>query len=278
MVRLSFKTRPQDSDWASLQAVWEEAEEIPALDAGWLFDHFYPIYVPRTDGPCFEGWVALAYLAGVVQRLRLGVMVTGNTYRHPAVLANMAATLDVVSGGRLEIGIGAGWNEEEHAAYGIPLPSPRERMDRLYEACAVLDGLLTQETTTFDGRYYQLREARCEPKPVQRPRPPLVLGGQGNRLLAITARWADEWNYSGSEPDGLAERHAVLAGHCEALGRDVAEIAVSVHVGAATPAETAARAKAFVAAGATHLILYLDAPFRQGVLGPITDAVAEALT
>ena len=179
MVRLSFKTRPQDSDWASLQAVWEEAEAIPALDAGWLFDHFYPIYVPRTDGPCFEGWVALTYLAGVVQRLRLGVMVTGNTYRHPAVLANMAATLDVVSGGRLEIGIGAGWNEEEHAAYGIALPPPRERMDRLDEACAVLDGLLTQETTTFEGRYYQLREARCEPKPVQRPRPPLVLGRPG---------------------------------------------------------------------------------------------------
>src|SRR5947208_8966443 len=145
-----------------MRDMWLAADDIDVFDCGWNFDHFYPILQHDRTGPCFEGWTMLAALAGVTRRLRLGVMVTGNPYRHPAVLANMAATLDVISGGRLELGIGAGWNEEESGAYGIELGGPRERSDRFEEACEVLTGLLSQETTDFSGTYYRLSNARCE--------------------------------------------------------------------------------------------------------------------
>jgi alkanesulfonate monooxygenase SsuD/methylene tetrahydromethanopterin reductase-like flavin-dependent oxidoreductase (luciferase family) len=160
-VRLSMKVQPQDVTWPELERAWLLAESMPEIDAAWLFDHFYPINVPDRNGPCFEGWTALAYLAALTRRLRLGLIVSGVTYRHPAVLANMCATLDQASRGRLEIGLGAAWNEEEHAAYGIGFPAVGERMDRLDEACAVMHGLLTQETTTFDGAHYRLDQARC---------------------------------------------------------------------------------------------------------------------
>ena len=176
-------------------------------------------------GPCSPPW------PDVTRRLRLGVMVTGNPYRHPAVLANMAASLDVISGGRLELGIGAGWNVEESTAYGIDLPPLRERFDRLEEACAVLDLLLTRETASFDGAYYRLTDARCEPKPVQRPRPPFVIGGGGEkRTLRIAARFADQWNLPGGTPEVLAHKIEVLHEHCADVGRDPAEIEVSVQV------------------------------------------------
>lgn len=144
-------------------AVWKAADDIDVFESGWTFDHFYPIFSDPT-GPCLEGWVTLTALAQATRRLRVGVLVTGIHYRHPAVLANMASTLDIVSGGRLELGIGAGWNEEESGAYGIELGSITERFDRFEEACQILKGLLSQETTTFDGKFYQLTDARNEPK------------------------------------------------------------------------------------------------------------------
>ena len=166
--RLTFKTKPEDVTWSQIVDMWMEGERIDLYDGGWLFDHFYPIYGDAA-GPCYEGWTALSYLAGRTTRLRLGVMVTGVPYRHPAVLANMAATFDVFSGGRLDLGIGAGWNEIEANAYGMPLLPIKQRLDQFEEACAVLNSLLTQETTTFDGTHYQLTDAFCAPKPVQRP-------------------------------------------------------------------------------------------------------------
>ncbi len=209
MTRFSFKTVPQDTAWEPMRDLWIAGDDIELFSAGWTFDHFYPILQRDRTGPCFEGWTMLAALAGVTRRVRLGVMVTGNPYRHPALLANMAASLDVISGGRLELGIGAGWNEEESAAYGIDLPPLRERFDRLEEACAVLDLLLTQETASFDGAHYRLTDARCEPKPLQRPRPPIVIGGGGEkRTLRIAARWADQWNAPGATPEVLATRSA----------------------------------------------------------------------
>src|SRR5580658_3736003 len=154
-MRFAIKTSPQNTSWAEMLSVFRAADEIEVFESGWVFDHFYPIFSDST-GPCLEGWVTLTALAQATKRLRLGVLVTGIHYRHPAVLANMAATLDIVSDGRLEIGIGAGWNEEESGAYGIELGPPAERSDRLEEACEVIVGLLSQETTSFAGRYYTL--------------------------------------------------------------------------------------------------------------------------
>src|SRR6202167_3023844 len=173
-MRFAFKTAPQHTTWADMLAVWQAADDIDVFESGWTFDHFYPIF-SDTTGPCLEGWMTLTALAQATRRLRLGTLVTGIHYRHPAVLANMAATLDIVSGGRLQLGIGAGWNEEESGAYGIPLGTPRERSDRFEEACEVIAGLLTQETFSFTGSFYQLASARCNPKPVQRPHPPICI-------------------------------------------------------------------------------------------------------
>ncbi len=276
--RISFKTRPQDTEWQPLLDFWLEAERIDALDGGWLFDHFYPIH-GDSSGPCFEGWTALSYLAGRTQRLRLGLMVSGNLYRHPAVLANMVATFDVFSGGRLDLGLGAGWNEEESGAYGIELLPIGPRLDQLEEACEIIDALLTREWTDFEGRHYRLKAARCEPKPVQRPRPPLVIGGQGEkRTLRIAARWADDWNFPGGTPEQLAHKVEVLHAHCADVGRDPAEITVSTHVMAgAEPGETAAAAAALAGAGAQHLCLYFFDCSDPGRIGPTVEAVRSAL-
>jgi F420-dependent oxidoreductase-like protein len=261
-----------------MRDVWTAADDIDVYDAGWNFDHFYPILGGDPSGPCFEGWTMLSVLAGLTKRVRLGVMVTGNPYRHPAVLANMAATLDVASGGRLELGIGAGWNQVESDAYGITLPALKERFDRLDEACAVVDSLLTKDTTTFDGRYYQLRDAYCEPKPVQRPRPPLVIGGGGEtRTLPIAARWADQWNLPGGTVDVFTHKLGVLRRHCDAIGRDPTTIEASVQVPAGDPGATADAVAAYAAAGAGHAVLIWRAPFAASALEPMADRVRQTL-
>ena len=173
-------------------AVWRAADDIEVYESGWTFDHFYPIFSDST-GPCLEGWTTLTALAQATRRLRLGTLVTGVHYRHPAVLANMAAALDIISNGRLELGIGAGWNEEESGAYGIELGSIKERFDRFEEACAVLVSLLSEETTDFDGKYYQLKGARNEPKGPQRPHPPILLGGESDYTLRRIVEYCDGW-------------------------------------------------------------------------------------
>src|SRR5215475_2008357 len=229
-MRFAFKTAPQHTNWNAMLEVWRAADDIEIFESGWTFDHFYPIH-SDSNGPCLEGWTTLTALAQATKRLRLGTLVTGIHYRHPAVLANMAATLDVVSGGRLELGIGAGWNEEESGAYGIELGSMRERFDRFEEACEVLTSLLSQETTDFDGKYYQLTGARCEPKGPQRPHPPICIGGSGERrTLRTTARYAQRWNFVGGPPEDFARKRDVLFAHCRDLGRDPAEITLSSHV------------------------------------------------
>jgi F420-dependent oxidoreductase-like protein len=246
-MRYAFKTAPQNTTWADLLAVWREADQIDAFESGWTFDHFYPIFGDST-GPCLEGWTTLAALAQATQRLRLGVLVTGIHYRHPAVLANMAAAIDIVSDGRLEIGLGAGWNREESDAYGMALGSPSERSDRLEEACQVLIGLLSQDTTTFEGEYYRLTDARNEPKGPQRPHPPICIGGSGEkRTLRTAARYAQHWNFVGGSLEEFARKRDVLHAHCLDIGRDPKEITVSSHVrlgetGAIEPAIEAAAA------------------------------------
>jgi len=262
-LRLTFKTQPQNGSWADLESCWRELDESDEFEAGWLFDHFYPILEPTVDGPCFEGWSALSYLAGATRRLRLGLMVSGNTYRHPAVLANMCATLDVASRGRLLIGIGAAWNQAEHDAYGIPFPPLKIRMDMLEEACQVLDTLLTRSVSSFSGAHYQLREAYCEPKPLQHPRPPIVIGGAGERrTLNIVARYADHWNYPGRDPLELRRKRDVLERHCAAVGRNPEEIEISAHLFEPFDEVQSIRlAAALHEAGCDEVILYAKAPY-----------------
>ena len=175
--------------------------------------------------PMLEATAVISALAARTERVRLGSLVLGNTYRHPAVVANWAATVDQLSGGRLVLGIGAGWQENEHEQYGIDLPPARQLVDRFDEACQVLTGLLRRPTTTVDGHHYRLRDALCEPKPVQDPLP-LLIGGKRDRMLGIVARLADEWNMWGLAP-AIAERAAVLDRKCEAIGRDPSTIARS---------------------------------------------------
>jgi len=275
-VRFAFKTAPQNTTWAEMLPVWREADDIDVFESGWVFDHFYPI-VGDSAGPCFEGWMVLAALAQATRRLRLGVLVTGIHYRHPAVLANMASTIDVISDGRLELGIGAGWNEEESGAYGIELGTRRERSDRFEEACQVLIGLLSQETTDFDGKYYQLKGARNEPKGPQRPHPPICIGGSGERrTLLTTAKYAQHWNFVGGSPADFAHKRDVLFAHCETVGRDPAEITLSSHVLLSADhdyAATAAQVAGLAEEGLHLAIVYLRPPLTPAVLEPLAEAL-----
>jgi F420-dependent oxidoreductase-like protein len=275
-MRFAFKTSPQNTTWQDMLEVWTAADDIELFESGWTFDHFYPIFSDST-GPCLEGWVILTALAQATSRVRLGTLVTGIHYRHPAVLANMAATLDIVSGGRLEIGIGAGWNDEESGAYGIPLGTPKERSDRFEEACEVLVGLLSEETTTFKGSYYQLTEARCSPKPIQRPHPPICVGGSGEqRTLRTAARFAQHWNYVGGTVEDFARKRDVLHQHCTDIGRDPSEILLSSHVAFDGDAvATAATAAALGEAGVGLAIVQLRPPHTADVLEPLAKALSE---
>jgi F420-dependent oxidoreductase-like protein len=278
-VRLSVKLRPQQIPWSVLERTWVAADAMPEVDAAWLFDHFYPISGAPEDEPCFEGWSALAFLAARTERVRLGLIVSGVTYRHPAVLANMCATLDHASRGRLEIGMGAAWNEAEHVAYGLSFPPIGVRMDMLDEALAVMHALFTEETATFAGRHYTLSKARCEPKPVQTPRPPFVIGGQGERrTLPIAARWADQWNYPGGADGGLPAKLEVLQRCCAGIGRDPHEIEVSTHLLDPIDPRSAARdARTLADQGCDHVMLYLQRQFDPGILRDVVHAVADAV-
>lgn len=277
-MRFAFKTSPQNTAWQDMLAVWREADDIEIFESGWTFDHFYPIYSDST-GPCLEGWVTLTALAQATSRLRLGNLVTGIHYRHPAVLANMAASLDIVSNGRLELGIGAGWNEEESGAYGIELGPVKDRSDRFEEACQVLIGLLTQETTDFDGRFYQLKDARCEPKSVQRPHPPICIGGSGEkRTLRTTAKYAQHWNFVGGTPEEFARKRDVLHAHCADVGRDPKEITLSSHVRLGQDGDPGPVAEAIAGLAGEGLdlaIVILPVPHTPAVLEPLAAALAQ---
>jgi F420-dependent oxidoreductase-like protein len=207
-------------------AIWKFAEEV-RLDWASVFDHFQPIQSDPT-GPCFEGFTLLAAMAAHTTTLRCGIIVSGVTYRHPAVVANMATTIDHISGGRMELGIGAAWNEDEHGEYGIDFPRIGVRMDMLDEACHVLRGLWTQERTTFEGKHYQLKDALMEPKPLQEHLP-LVIGGSGERrTLRIVAEHGDIWNSFYGDLDHYRHLLDVLGRHCADVGRDPADVRKSL--------------------------------------------------
>jgi F420-dependent oxidoreductase-like protein len=275
-MRFGFKTSPQSTTWDDMLAVWRAADEIELFESGWTFDHFEPIFSDRS-GPCLEGWLTLTALAQATTRLRVGVLVTGVPYRHPAVLANMAATLDHISHGRLELGLGAGWNTDEADAYGIDLLGIKDRMDRFDEACDVIVALLTQERTTYEGTHYTLDQAYCEPKPIQRPHPPICIGGSGEkRTLRTVARIAQHWNYVGGPVEEYVRLKGVIAEHCATFDRDPAEIMTSahLHLDPADPAALTRQAEQFAEAGLDLGIVYIPAPHTPAALEVVADAVA----
>jgi len=225
-MRFGIQTGPQHVSWPEVLDIWQVADGLK-FDTAWTFDHFFPI-MSDPKGSQLEGWITLTALAQKTQHVRVGTLVTGITYRHPAVLAKMGATLDVITGGRLEMGVGAAWFQQEHEALGIPFPPVAERIHRLGETCEILTRMWTEEAATWKGRYYEINEAYCNPKPVQKPRPPILIGGGGEQLtLKMVARYADTWNAFGT-PGIFKHKIEVLERHCEAVGRDPNTIEKSV--------------------------------------------------
>src|SRR5438034_3539889 len=227
-MRFGLFTSMGAQTWSGVLDLWRHIEAT-GWDISCVTDHFMPNTKER-EGAMLESWSTLSALAALVPRIRVGTIVLGNTYRHPAVVAKMAAQVDIISGGRLLLGLGAGWQENEHQAYGIPFYTMRERLDRLDEACQVMKSLWTQHRSQFKGRYYQLSDAPLEPKPVQTPHPELMIGGGGERVtLRIVAKHADHWNVWGG-PKVLARKTKVLEEHCAKAGRDPGTIARSVNM------------------------------------------------
>lgn len=225
-VRFGIQTGQQNVAWADLLELWKKADRW-GYDSLWNFDHFYPIFT-NPEGPCLEGWTTLAALAQATSCARIGHLVNGNTYRHPCVVAKAAATLDHVSSGRLNLGIGAGWFEREHADFGIDFKTVRGRLEALDESCRILKGMFTQEKTTVHGKHYHVTDALGLPKPLQPGGPPIMIGGTGQRvLLRIVAEHADMWNATGA-PAQMRDHIAVIARHGEAVGRDTAAIEKTV--------------------------------------------------
>ena len=211
----------QYHDWPSLVEHFQLAEEL-GFDYAWVYDHFISMR-DGIMGPTMEAWTLLAGLAAATSRIGLGTMVTGNTYRPPALLAKQVVTVDHISNGRAILGVGAGWHEGEHEMFGIPFPSAGERVERFHEALQIFRQLTSQERTTFVGRHYQIKDAPFEPKPVQ-PQIPLLIGTKGSRMLRLTARYADIWDANSAPTDptegDAAAKWRELAGYCRAIGRD----------------------------------------------------------
>ena len=231
----------QNLSWPKTVERWRLFEEL-GFDSVWDCDHY--TQPSRPTGPYFEAWTLLSALAGLTSRIRIGVLVSCNTFRHPYLLAKEASTVDHVSGGRLEFGLGGGWFEPEQRMLGTPLPEKAELVGRFREAVEICDSLFRNEVTTYEGRWYQLREAAFRPLPVQKPRPPFTLGAHRPRMLAIVARYADSWNSYGP-PGVIRERNAVLDEQCAAIGRDPGSLRRSLYYSIAREADPWASVDAF---------------------------------
>ena len=279
-LRFGVQTMPQLVTWDELAATWQEIDEL-GLDSGFVFDHFMPIR-GDTSGPCFEGWTLLSALAARTRRVRVGVLVTGNTYRYPALLAKMAATVDHVSGGRLILGMGAGWFDAEHEAYGIPFSTAGGRARRLAESVEVVTRLFAEKRSDFTGKYYRLKDAPFEPKGVQRPHPPLLIGGMGPKVVQpLAARHADIWHFF-AEGDAEAVRPIIARFDdlCRQAGREpsAVEKAMSVRPPDLTDTKAAqTRLKALADAGIGHFVLGLSAPYDRALLRTWAKEIAPAV-
>jgi alkanesulfonate monooxygenase SsuD/methylene tetrahydromethanopterin reductase-like flavin-dependent oxidoreductase (luciferase family) len=291
-LRFGVKTTPMHVSYDDIRRVWQEADAEPEIDDAWLWDHLLPLAGPK-NGAIYEGWTLLSALAAQTRRLRLGLLVTSNRIREPAVLGKIVTTVDVVSGGRLVMGLGAGGTHqppgaggiagpnpavEEYAAYGLTLVPPAEGLARLAETITILKRMWTEEVFDFDGRYYHLKGTRNEPKPVQRPGPPLLVGGWGTRMLRLVAEQADIWNVPGpphNSVEFIAERVGVLDAHCAAIGRDPREIVRSAQVTVSYDDAAAVRETVLdlAAVGVNHVVLSLPRPYPVGVVRRLVDEI-----
>ncbi len=279
-VRFGVQTHPQHTSFKDILQVWQDADTL-GLDTAFVFDHFIPIQGDQS-GPCFEGWTLLSALAANTHRVRVGVLVTGNTYRYPAVLAKMAATVDQISGGRLILGMGAGWFEPDHTAYGIPFYTKGQRARRLVESVEVVKQLFTQPRTSFTGRYYQVKDAPFAPKSVQQPHPPILIGGIGPKVIQpLVARHADIWNFFVQDNDPQAAQRLIahFDAICRQVGRNPTEVEKSTNV---RPQQLSAkemreRIAALINAGVQHVILSLEPPFDRDVVRRFALEVAAPL-
>jgi alkanesulfonate monooxygenase SsuD/methylene tetrahydromethanopterin reductase-like flavin-dependent oxidoreductase (luciferase family) len=249
----------QDAPIESYQAIWKIADEA-RFDHCWAMDHLASIGPIGDDRPIFDGWELLAAMAASTTHVRIGLLVTGITYRNPALLAKIATTVDHLSGGRLEFGIGAAWAANEHEMYGIS--GLDHRVGLFSEGLQVLTSLWTQERTDFEGRYFTMRGAVANPKPVQTPHPPIWVGSSGPRMIRLTARYADVWNAGGGagrDLDGAVAASEGLDEACAAIGRDPSEIRRSVQLPAGDdPAEIVDRVRRYHAAGFSEIVLMLS--------------------
>ena len=272
-VSFGIMTAPMQVGYDDVLRVWREADEIPHIEHAWLFDHLMPIG-GDPNGPIFEGWTLLSALAAHTLRLHVGLLVTSNRFRPPAMLAKIAATVDVVSHGRLVFGIGAGSRPShplagrEYAAHGLPFHDTAHAVGCLAEACVVIRRLWTEEEPfDFDGTHLHLTGAFGNPKPVQRPHPPILVGGRSTPTLRVVAEHADVWNYPGDDIDDAVRRSAVLDRLCTEIGRSPASIARSLvlPVSYDRPRDTRDAIARAAEAGFVHIVLNLPAPYPEGV-------------
>ena len=279
--RFGIMTAPMQVEYRDVLRVWREADAIAEIEHAWLFDHLVPIH-SDPKGPIFEGWTLLSALAGQTERLRLGLMVTSNRFRPPAMLAKIAATVDVVSGGRLEFGIGVGSRptlptaRREYEMNGIPYLDTADAVGTFAEACTVIKRLWTEEEPfDFDGTYIKLAGAFANPKPVQRPHPPIVIGGTASPTLRVVAEHADMWNLPGGGVDEIARRGALLDRYCVEIGRDPASIArsIGVPVSYTDPGATRDAVRRAIDAGIPHIVFSLPAPYPADVAHWLADEV-----
>ncbi len=277
--QFGIMTAPHQVGYPDLLRVWREADAIPEIEHAWLFDHLIPIEGEVT-GPVFEGWTLLSALAAQTERLRLGLMVTSNRFRPPAMLAKIATTVDVVSGGRLEFGIGAGSRpshpiaRHEYDSHGMPYHDADYAVASLAEACALIRRLWTEEKPfDFNGDYHQLRGAFGNPKPVQRPHPPIVIGGRAKATLRVVAEHADVWNIPGGDIDDAVSRSALLDRYCTDIGRDPESITRSMVLSVSYDEADATRAAIAEALGGgfTHIVLNLPSPYPPNVARWVAD-------
>jgi alkanesulfonate monooxygenase SsuD/methylene tetrahydromethanopterin reductase-like flavin-dependent oxidoreductase (luciferase family) len=277
--RFGIMTAPQNVSYEDLLAVWRDADAIPEIEHAWLFDHLRPI-AGDPEGPILDGWTLLSALAGQTRRLRLGIMVTSNRFRPPAMLAKIATTVDVVSGGRLDFGIGAGSRpshpeaRREYEANGLPYHDFGHSVDALAEACTVVKRLWTEDRPfDVDGEHVKLVGAQQNPKPVQRPHPPIVIGGRATKTLRVVAEHADVWNIPGGDIADAKERSALVDRFCAEIGRDPAAVVRSMVLPVAydRPADTRAAIAEAVDAEFGHLVLTLPTPYPAHVAQWVAD-------
>ena len=272
-------TAPMQVDYQDVLRVWREADAVPGIEHAWLFDHLMPI-AGDPDGPILEGWTLLSALAAQTRRLRLGLLVTSNRFRPPAMLAKIATTVDIVSAGRLDFGIGVGSRphppeaHREYEAHGLPFRDTGHAVESLGEALTVIRRLWTEEKP-FDhhGTHLHLTGAFGNPRPVQRPHPPILIGGRASATLRLVAEHADLWNIPGGDIEDVSRRSALLDRYCAEIGRDPASLTRSIHLAVSYehPAATRTAITEALDAGFRHIVLGLPAPYPAGVARWVAD-------